>query len=88
VIWKIVKKVARAAIAQPWDYQGQGAPNDWEMRVSPQETHVAVHDPQRGQWMILDVRTWEPVAEETNQRVMDNHTEDWRQFLSVEDPDD
>lgn len=88
MIGKIVKGVLRAAVAQPWDYQGEGAPNDFEFRVSPDEQHIAVHDPQRGQWMILDVRTWEPVAEETNQRIMDNHTQDWRQFVSVEDPDD
>lgn len=88
LIWKGVKAVARAAIAQPWDYQGDGAPGDWEFRVSPDEQHFAVFAPGHGRWMILDARLFVPVAEVARLDEMDDHTEDWRQFLSTEDPDD
>jgi hypothetical protein len=88
MIGKVLKTIARAAIAQPWDYQGDGAPGDWEFRVSPSEDHVAVFDPRRGTWVILDASALEPVAEEHSLRKMDEHTADWRQFVSSEDPDE
>lgn len=87
MIGKVLKTIARAAVAQPWDYQGDGAPGDWEFRVSPSEDHVAVYDPRRGTWVVLDASALAPVAEETDLATMDDHTADWRQFVSSEDPD-
>lgn len=87
MIWRTVKAVARAAVAQPWEYVGEGAAGDWEFRVSPDEGHVAVYDPRRGTWVLLDASALQPVAEEESLKAMDAHTADWRQFLSVEDPD-
>lgn len=82
----LIKKVLRAAIAQPWDYQGEGAPDDWEFRIAPDENTLAVYNPLRGKWYLFhDVMV---LAEVTSMDEMDKHTADWRQFLSVEDPDD
>jgi hypothetical protein len=83
----LIKKVLRAAIAQPWDYQGEGAPNDFEFRVSPDEQTFAVWHPEVNEWVIFSFSGWRVIAE-ANQDEMDKHTEDWRQFLSVEDPDE
>lgn len=84
----LIKKILRAAVAQPWEYVGDGAPDDWEFRVSPDEAHIAVFGPDHGHWSIIDSRTGMLVAEESNLEEMDRNTADWRQFLSVEDPDD
>lgn len=82
----LIKKVLRAAVAQPWEYVGEGAPNDWEFRVSPDEKHLALYNPNRDRWYIFhDVAV---LAEVKNLNEMDQHTADWRQFLSVEDPDE
>jgi hypothetical protein len=86
MIGKLLKGVLRAAVAQPWDYTGEGAPGDFEFRVSPDERTFAVWHPEVGRWEIIDFPTGRKVAEAT-QAEMDAHTADWRQFLSVEDPD-
>jgi len=88
MIGKVLKTVLRAAVAQPWDYQGEGAPGDWEFRLSPDEATYAVFDPRRGTWMFMNAGLLCPVAEVERQAEMDEHTGDWRQFLSVEDPDE
>lgn len=85
MIGKVLKAVARAAVAQPWDYQGEGAPGDWEFRVNPEEDVIAFYNPDKGCWTFLS--TFQVLAEETDLGAMDRHTQDWRQFLSVEDPD-
>jgi hypothetical protein len=84
----LIKNVIRAAVAQPWDYQGDGAPGDWEFRVSPDDRHHACFDPARGTWRIHSASTGEVVAEVRSLDEMNEHTRDWRQFVSVEDPDD
>lgn len=82
----LIKKVFRAAVAQPWEYVGEGAPNDWELRISPDEQHLALYNPGHGSWYIFhDVVV---LAEVKSLNEMDKNTADWRQFLSVEDPDD
>lgn len=82
----LLRKVLRAAVAQPWDYTGEGAPEDWEFRVSPEDGGpLALYNPDRGRWVIFqDVI----VLAEATTTEMDKHTADWRQFVSVEDPDD
>src|ERR1044072_166946 len=49
----LIKKVLRAAVAQPWEYVGEGAPDDWEFRVSPDEGPFAVYDRRRDIWVML-----------------------------------
>jgi hypothetical protein len=85
-MWKLLKKVLRAAVAQPWEYVGEGAPHDWEFRVSPADDGMcAVYNPVHGEWWIFkDV----VILAKARMSEMDEHTEDWRQFLSVEDPDE
>lgn len=81
----LIKKVLRAAVAQPWEYVGEGAPHDWEFRVSPDEKTCAVYDPGKAKWVLFNaVQT---IAEVESTTEMNAHTEDWRQFLSVEDPE-
>ena len=82
----ILKKVLRAAVAQPWDYVGEGAPDDWEFRVSPNEQHIAMYVPSKELWWIF--HRVEIVREVSSLDDMDRITRDWRQFLSLEDPED
>lgn len=86
MIGKFVKGVLRAAVAQPWEYVGEGAPNDWEFRVSPEDGGpMALYNPYLGEWVIF---TDVIVLAKATSAEMDAHTADWRQFLSTEDPDD
>lgn len=85
MIRKILKGVLRAAVAQPWDYMGEGAPNDWELRVSPDGRYIAVWEPGNEPWFVIDTArvqgSWVSTPD------MDAQA-DWQQFLSVEDPED
>lgn len=85
MIWKIIKGVARAAFSRPWEYMGAGAPNDWEFRVSPGEDVIAFWNPDKGLWVLFSQVV--TMAEVKSMAEMDKNTWDWRQFLSVEDPD-
>lgn len=49
----MVRKILRAAVAQPWEYVGGGAPADWEFRVSPDEEMIAVWNPGLGRWVVF-----------------------------------
>jgi hypothetical protein len=81
----LIRKILRAAVAQPWEYVGDGAPDDWEFRISPDEETLAVYNPSRGKWYLFhDVIV---LAEVKSLDEMDRNTTDWRQFLSVEDPE-
>lgn len=85
MIGTILKKVARAAIAQPWDYMGEGAPNEWEFRLAPDEETLAVYNPHTGKWVIF--REVVTLAEVTSLAEMDRNTADWAQFVEVIDDD-
>lgn len=47
-----IKKIVRAAVAQPWEYMGEGAPTEWEFRVSPDEDMIAIWNPALGEWVV------------------------------------
>lgn len=85
MIGKIVKGVARAMIAQPWDYVGEGAPNDWEFRVAPDEESIAVYNPNHGRWVIFKQAVVLREIRDTGQA--DRELAQWDQFLPVLDPD-
>jgi hypothetical protein len=76
----LLKKIVRAAVAQPWEYRGAGAPTEWEFRVSPEEDHFAVYDPRRGTWMIMDASLLCPVAEVGRLDEMNDRTAEWARF--------
>lgn len=76
----LLKKILRAAVAQPWEYMGAGAPDEWEFRVSPDEEALAVYDPGRGHWVILDAGRLTVVAEATLKE-MDRNTADWSRYV-------
>lgn len=80
----LLKKIARAAVAQPWDYMGQGAPQEWEFRVSPDEGTLALYNPSRGVWVLF--REVVTLAEVTSLDEMNRHTGNWARF--VEELDD
>lgn len=82
----ILKTILRAAVAQPWDYMGAGAPNEWEFRVSPDEEMLAVYNPHTGKWVLF--REVVTLAEVTSLTEMDRNTADWAQFVEVIDDDD
>ncbi len=86
MIGKIVKGVARALIAQPWDYIGEGAPHEPEFRISPDEGYLAVFLPAVGRWRILRADDLS-LAAEADPDEMEDNTGDWTQYLAVLDPD-
>lgn len=86
-MWKIVKKVLRAAVAQPWDYVGEGAPEDWEFRLSPDEGFMAIHNPADGLWVVFEVKTMQPVDSVNSLEKMNKYTRDWGIFLRLLDED-
>ena len=86
MIGKILKKVLRAAIAQPWDYVGEGAPHDWEFRLSPDGRHLAIWEPGNEPWFVIDTAfakgRWADTPE------MERNASDWIPFLPLADPDE
>jgi hypothetical protein len=84
----LIKKIVRAAVAQPWEYTGNGAPQEWEFRVSQEAMHFAAYDPQRGTWVVLDAQTLLQVAEVTDLSEMDKGTADWSRFVEELDDDE
>lgn len=77
-------KIARAAVAQPWDYYGTGAPDEWEFRVSPGEDQVAVWSPAVGEWVLFqNVVDQEHLTQEQGERRLD----DWARYVEELDDD-
>lgn len=85
MIRKMVKSILRAAVAQPWDYMGEGAPAEWEFRISPDEDTLAVYNPHRGKWVIF--REVVTLAEVDSLAEMDAHTADWSRYVEDLDAD-
>lgn len=75
----MLRKILRAAVAQPWEYIGEGAPDEWEFRVSPDEETLAVYNPNYGRWVLF--REVVTLAEEKNLNRMDRDTGDWSRFV-------
>lgn len=74
----MLKKLIRAAVAQPWDYMGTGSPDEWEFRVSPDEDEVAVWNPSLGQWAVFT----EVIAPRTlDQRQGERDLEGWTRYV-------
>jgi hypothetical protein len=88
MIGRMVKAVARAAVAQPWDYMGEGAPQEPEFRVSPNGRHFAAYDPARGTWLVHEAMSGAVVREIERQGKIDKLTRDWDQYLRIKDPED
>lgn len=81
----ILKKILRAAVAQPWDYIGEGAPNGWEFRIEDpdrDDSPVALYNPREGQWRIFQQVV---LLAKVSPAEMDRHTQHWAQFLEVLD---
>jgi hypothetical protein len=76
----ILRKIFRAAVAQPWEYMGEGAPNEWEFRVTPDGETLAVYDPCRGHWVLLDSGRLKVLAE-VKCKEMDRRTDDWARYV-------
>jgi len=74
----MIRKILRAAVAQPWDYMGEGAPDEWEFRLSPDEETLAVYNPNHGRWVLFhDV----VVLAEVKTKEMDRRTDDWARYV-------
>jgi hypothetical protein len=77
----MIRKILRAAVAQPWDYVGEGAPHDWEIRMSPDGRHIAVWEPGNEPWFVIDTAAvkgqWTPTE------AMEKHAADWIPFLPL-----
>lgn len=82
----MLRKILRAAVAQPWDYVNEGAPHEREVRWSPDGKYLAVWDPGNEPWFVVDLNEvrgrWVPTAD------MDKNAADWPQYLEVLDDDD
>lgn len=81
----LIKQVLRAAVAQPWEYMGEGAPNEWEFRISPDEQTLAVYNPHKGAWFLF--QNVVVLAMVTSTTEMDRNTADWTQYVEVLDDD-
>ncbi len=86
MIGKLVKAVFKAGVAQPWDYMGEGAPNEWEFRISPDEEVLAVWNPHQSRWVLF--KTVAQIAEVKDLAEMDRNTGDWARYVEELDPDD
>jgi hypothetical protein len=86
VIKKIFKALLRTSVAQPWEYMGEGAPNEWEFRLHPDQETLALYSPLQGHWTIF--RDVVVLAEVTSLKEMDRNTGDWARFVEELDPDD
>lgn len=79
----ILKKILRAAVAQPWDYIGEGAPNEPEIRVSPDGRYLALWEPGNEPWFVIDTASvggrWVKTPE------MERHAADWIPFLPLKE---
>jgi hypothetical protein len=84
----MLKKIVRAAVAQPWEYMGSGAPQEWEFRVSPDEDAFAVYDPRRGTWMVMHAGLLCPVTEITSLDEMNGQSTDWARYVEELDDDE
>jgi hypothetical protein len=76
----MIRKILRAAVAQPWDYMGEGAPDEWEFRISPDENTLGLYDPGRGHWVLLDTGRL-TVQAEVKTKEMDRRTDDWARYV-------
>lgn len=80
----ILRKILRAAVAQPWDYVGEGAPNGREVRMSPDGQYLALWEPGNEPWFIIDMATVR--GDWVKSRDMDGRRyEDWEQFLPIKE---
>lgn len=77
-------RILRALVARPWEYTGEGAPNEWEFRVSPDEETLALWNPHQGRWTVF--REVVVLHEVRSPAQMDRHTGDWARY--TEDLDD
>lgn len=74
----ILRSVLRAAIAQPWDYMGEGAPNEWEFRLGPEGDQIAMWNPEIGEWVLFsDVR----VDRKVKLKHTDRELSTWARFV-------
>lgn len=72
-------KIFRAAVAQPWDYMGEGAPDEWEFRVAPDQDTVAIYSPHSGKWTIFRQVVVLTVVSSLSE--MDRNTGDWARYV-------
>lgn len=80
----LLKKIVRAAVAQPWDYYGTGAPDEWEFRVAPGEDQVAVWNPALGQWAVFtQVVNQQSLTQAQGERQLS----DWSRYVEELDDD-
>lgn len=75
----LLKKILRAAVAQPWEYVSPGAPDEREVRWSPDGRYVALWEPGNEPWFVIDTAAvkgrWVSTPD------MDRNADDWGRFV-------
>ena len=85
MIWKILK----AAFTRPWEDEpevGDGAPDDWEIRLSPDEATFTIWNPVHQGWVVFQKVI--PLAKGTGLQDWERRTRDWTVFLPLVDDED
>lgn len=88
----MLTKILRAALLKPWELEGDGAPNDWEVRIDdrhdgdPDSTVMAVWSPYTGQWTFFkDVVI---LFEEKSLDEVDRNTAGWVRLVQPPEDDE
>lgn len=74
-------KLLRAIFFQPWKVIKEGHPNGFEVRVSPDQTKIAIWEPGNEPWFVIDTAqvrgTW------VKSRKMD--ALDWERYFALQE---
>jgi len=93
----MILRILRAAMFRPWELEDEeteysedfavvkeGAPEDWEFRVSPDEKLAAVWAPRANRWLVFS----DVVVRQAYEAADPGSLQDWKRFMEVEEIDD
>jgi hypothetical protein len=85
----MLTKILRAALTKPWELAGEGAPNDWEVRIDdhdPEDVTLAVFSPYSGGWVFFQKAV--VLFEESSLDEVDRNTTGWLRLVQEPEDDD
>lgn len=75
----MIGKILRAALARPWEYISPGAPDEREIRVSPDGQYLALWEPGNEPWFMIDTAQMRGGWIEPSK--IDKVTRDWSRLV-------
>lgn len=85
----MLTKILRAALTKPWELAGEGAPDDWEVRIDdhdPDDATMAVFSPYSGKWVFFQKVV--VLFEESSLDEVDRNTAGWLRLVQEPEDDD